>query len=191
MTKRTRVLRSADSVTKQNLSTMSIFEHVKHLAGNKRRNLGWYRDTVRAIVNQKDLYATMASLEESLTPEPGNMYLFEYNATYAKKLPYYDTFPLVYALGGGTKFLGLNMHYLGLKHRMKFISDLENKNQISFPIQCFHWYVFDGLETPLYKVEREDYKSAIFLPIESFVSRRGGTYRSVDRQFVWNEGLHK
>ncbi len=194
MGKRTLVSRpfkGFDNVTKENLGSLTIFEHVKRLAGGKRRNLSWYRDTTRMVCRQKDLYSTMSTLDESLGPIPGEMYLFEYDAVYAARLPYYDEFPLVYALSMGNPFLGLNLHYLGLKHRMQFIADLELRNTINFPPQCFHSYLFEGLNTPLYRVPREDYKTAIFLPIEKFVSRKGGGYRNVSRQLVWNEGLYK
>lgn len=66
-----RPFKGFDNVTKENLDSLTIFEHVKKLAGGKRRNLSWYRDTTRMVCRQKDLYSTMSTLDESLGPIPG------------------------------------------------------------------------------------------------------------------------
>jgi hypothetical protein len=177
-------MRGSDSVTVNN--RQNIFEIVRELAGSKPRSYSWYRNTVRTLSTSSDIYQTLGTLEDTMTPSSGEMYLFEYKSTYASKLKYYDEFPLVYIFRGGSKFYGANLHYLTPRARMNVILQLE-AGVANFPTQCFHYYVTNGLETPLFKINREDYKSAIFLPVENFVTRRKNMYKQFSKQTVWGE----
>ena len=165
---------------------MSIFQEIRELAGEEPRSYSWYRDAVRMHFQRSDLYSDMAEMEETMVPSGGELYLFEYKATYPKELKCYDQFPLVYVLNGGPKFYGANLHYLRHRSRMNVVLGLEN-GRVKFPKQCYHNYVIEGLETPMYKINREDYKTAIFLPVESFVSRRKGMYQQYSKSAVWGE----
>lgn len=165
---------------------MSIFQEIRELAGDEPRSYSWYRDAVRMHFQRSDLYNDMTDLEETLIPTPGELYMFEYKATYAAKLKYYDEFPLVYVLNTGTKFYGANLHYLRPRSRMNVILGLE-KGRVRFPKQCYHNYVIAGLETPLYKINKEDYRTSIFLPTESFVTRRNDMYQQYSKSAVWGE----
>lgn len=165
---------------------LNIFQEVKRLAGETPRSYSWYRDTVRSVASRNDIYSTLSSLEEVIIPTPGNLYLFEYKATYANKLNYYDEFPLVYVTQGGKNFSGANLHYLGFKYRLNAILQLE-EGRMEIPKQCYHNYVHEGLETPLFKINREDYRSAIFLPLENFVTRKKNSYKQLSKSFVWGD----
>jgi hypothetical protein len=177
-------LRGADSVTKNN--NLNLFQEVRNLTGGEPRTYSWYRDTVRTLATRSDVYQTMGTLEDTMIPSSGELYMFEYKAMYATKLKYYDEFPLVYVLEGGKKFLGANLHYLNHRSRMNVVLGLE-KGRAKFPKQCYHYYVLAGLETPLFKINREDYRTAIFLPVENFVSRRKGMYQQHSKTAVWGE----
>ena len=91
---------------------MSIFSEIKEAAGDEPRSYSWYRDNVRMYFQKTDLYTEMTNLEESMIPIPGQLYLFEYKATYARKLKYYDEFPLVAVTGiENWGFHGINFHW--------------------------------------------------------------------------------
>lgn len=174
------------SETPGSTGDLNIFQEVNRLAGNTPRSYNWYRDTVRSVANKNDIYSTLSTLEEVLVASPGNLYLFEYKATYAKKINYYDEFPLVYVIQGGKNFFGANLHYLGYKSRLNAILQLE-QGVMDIPKQCYHNYVHQGLETPLFKINKEDYKSAIFLPVENFVTRKKDSYKQLSKSFVWGD----
>ena len=55
---------------------MSIFSLVKDAAGDEPRSFGWYRDNVKTLFKISDLYADLVQQEETLTPVPGQMYMF-------------------------------------------------------------------------------------------------------------------
>lgn len=170
---------------------LNIFEQVDQLANKKSKGFyeqsySWHLETVRSVARKNDIYKTLSTLEDTLIPSAGNLYLFEYNATWAKKLPYYDEFPLVYMLQGGKKFFGANLHYLNMPTRYKVLKSIQNEKP-TIPKQCFHNYVYEGLDTPLFKINSEDWMKSIFLPLESFVSRQAGSYKQVSKSFVWGD----
>jgi hypothetical protein len=183
------VLRSKDQISKgfgQIQLSGSIFEDVRKLARTKPKSYSWYRDTVRMVSSKSDIYATLSTCEETLFPAGGKLYFFEYNATWARKLKYYDEFPLVYMLSGGKNFFGANLHYLNYARRVQVIESIVAGTP-TIPKQCFHNYVHAGLDTPLFEINSEDWKTAIFIPNESFVTRRRGLYQRVSKSFVWGD----
>ena len=187
-----KLLKNNDNVSKGfgNSSNYSenIFNHIQRLTKNKNKpkSYSWYRDNVRMLYNKSSFYKTLSSLEDTISPSGGTLYLFEYDATWGHKLKYFDEFPLVYVLEGGTKFFGANLHYLNLRQRLNIILQLQNGN-VKFPKQCFHNYVNQGLRTPLFKINNDDWITSIFLPIESFVTKKNGMYQKVGKSFVWGE----
>ena len=55
----------------------------------------------------------------------GGMYMFFYDAKHRKTLPYWDSFPLVIAVGPAENgFYGMNLHYLPIALRAKFLDEL-------------------------------------------------------------------
>ena len=63
----------------------------------------------------------------TLRPKYGIMNLFGYDPKHKERLPYYDTFPLIFPLEpakGG--FIGLNFHYLRPGARVAFLRSLAN-----------------------------------------------------------------
>ena len=99
---------------------MSIFQEIRELAGNEPRSYSWYRDTVRMKFQSGDLHSDMSEMEEAMIPTPGELYMFEYKATYAAKLKFYDEFPLVYVLSTGPKF-SQNFSYVSLSLSIFFL----------------------------------------------------------------------
>jgi len=56
---------------------------------------------------------------------PGRLYMYTYNPKTKDKLPYYDTFPLVFPFGKSKgSFIGLNLHYLNYPMRLMLMNKL-------------------------------------------------------------------
>lgn len=72
----------------------------------------WFRDQAKRVVSvNNDRLLKDPNAVDSL--EPGKLYLFAYDPKWKDKLPYYDTFPLVFPFRvDGDRFLGLNIHYI-------------------------------------------------------------------------------
>ena len=78
----------------------------------------WYRNAARDVNVTPNRLMKRNQTKFTRNAEPGNMLLFNYDPKTKKKLPYYDTFPLIFVVGPAADgFFGLNMHYLPLKQR--------------------------------------------------------------------------
>ena len=123
----------------------------------------------------------------------GSMYMFFYDAKHKETLPYYDKFPLVIVLQeapGG--FLGLNLHYLPLSLRAKFLDallDTANNNRydnstkfritydtlrsvarMKYYKPCIKHYLASQVRSKFAKVPAPEWEIATFLPTADFVS---------------------
>tara|TARA_B100000287_G_scaffold433481_1_gene495317 strand:+ start:327 stop:1145 length:819 start_codon:yes stop_codon:yes gene_type:complete len=136
--------------------------------------------------------------------KPGELFLFNYNPTNKSKLPYYDTFPLVFIIENYTDgFLGMNLHYLPIplrerlflnllpyatgdvdvskeglatdQTRIKLTYDLLNKtSKLRFFRPCVRRYKYNRIDSRLLKIPSADWMIAIYLPIERFVKKKRG-----------------
>lgn len=117
----------------------------------------------------------------------GNMFMFFYDAKHKDTLPYWDAFPLIIAAGkapGG--FYGLNLHYLPLTYRAKFLDalmEITNNNRFDETTRfkakynllkksrkfryfepCFKHYLLEQVEGKISYVPPPEWEIAIFLP---------------------------
>lgn len=162
--------------------------------GNTVKSYQWYMKRIRELgLNKiKPRTALTSPIGELVsTVRWGDMYLFMYDPENKNKLPYYDMFPLVIpfrVVKGG--FLGLNLHYLPPLLRMKLLGRLTKladtptlsdatrlrmtwniiKNVGRFPEvrPCVKRYNLPFVRSRFLKINPEDWKAAILLPIETF-----------------------
>jgi hypothetical protein len=123
--------------------------------------------------------------------EIGQMMLFNYDPKLKRKLPYYDTFPLVFPIEPRDKgFLGLNMHYLPLRQRamlMDALYTLRTDNRydestalkISYQIlkrsaryklfkPCVKHYLNSHIKSRRIKIDPVEWDMALFMPLQRF-----------------------
>lgn len=135
---------------------------------------------------------------------PGELYLFMYDAKTADQLEYWDMFPLVFPFRKMPDgFIGLNMHYLPYQIRIRLLDRLmdfrTNKtlnehtrlkyswsmisgvSRYAAASSCVHRYLLTNIETPLKKIDSNDWATAMMLPVERFVG--------ASKQRVWTESL--
>jgi len=99
-------------------------------AGLKSRSLEsltWFRQKVQTLKLSSEAFYRQSSLKKLAGRRylEGRMYLFFYDAKTKKKLPYWDRFPLVFILEMKQDgFIGLNLHYLPPKIRVRFLYEL-------------------------------------------------------------------
>ena len=105
-----------------------------------------------------------------------NLNMFIYSPKFAKKLPYYDTFPLVMPLEKyDNGFLGLNFHYLPYALRARLLDaagqDRLNVNEViksRLTKPTIKRYLFGYLRSMCLRIEPEDNLTAIMLPVQRF-----------------------
>ena len=90
------------------------------------KSYDWYRKQVRSMTTP-GARSLINKGKATLRPKYGIMNLFGYDPKHKERLPYYDTFPLIFPLEpakGG--FIGLNFHYLPPLARVRFLRSLAN-----------------------------------------------------------------
>jgi len=174
--------------------TNNPFEQIRAKAGDQQKSFDWYMRQVRAVaktINSPNnvLSSEIGQLTQKV--EIGQMYMFLYDAKHKETLPYYDRFPLCLpiepAKGG---FYGLNLHYLPYMLRAKLLGKLLDtvtdltlsdtskmkynwnmlKNVTRFPeVQpCVKRYLTTQMQSRMLKINPQDWKASIFLPVEDF-----------------------
>ena len=122
---------------------------------------------------------------------PGGMFMYFYDPKTKDTLPYYDKFPLTVIVGpapGG--FTGLNLHYLPMVLRAKFLdalmditSDKKYDDNTKFNLTyntlkkassmryfkpCFKRYLTANVKSRFARVPASEWEIATFLPTASF-----------------------
>jgi len=178
----------ADSVATDFISSMKA---------KGRKALDWFKKIVRKT--QRAAMPASTGRREILTdrntgittrPIIGRMYLFQYDAKWKEKLPWWDMWPLIfpfdYAKGG---FYGINLHYLPPNARADLMIRLikaqgsggkmdENfKMKLSYniitkykpAIPCIKRYLFGQVRGKgFYGISAEDWSYAAALPLQKF-----------------------
>ena len=119
----------------------------------------------------------------------GHMYLFEYDAKFKMRLPYWDSFPLVYVTQATrNEFWGANLHYLAPKKRVIVARQLM-EGRINIPKSCFHKYLTSNVDGYFLDLASAEWATAILLPLENFVRNvKGKAGRtSYTKEMVWED----
>ena len=154
------------------------------------KSYDWYRKQVRSMTTP-GARSLINQGKATLRPKYGIMNLFGYDPKHKERLPYYDTFPLIFPLEpakGG--FIGLNFHYLPPLARARFLRSLadttSNKKFDKSTRYNINWrnntfmkktakhYLFNHVRTSFLNITAEEMAIAIFLPVARF--RKGSPY---------------
>lgn len=91
----------------------------------QRDSRNWYRNAAEKVtsVNRQRMMTDKENIKDKIMANDiGRMYMFFYDPKHKQKLPYYDTFPLVFPIEFKSDgFLGINMHYLPHMLRAKLM----------------------------------------------------------------------
>ncbi len=171
--------------------------------------IDWFKSIVRKT--QKAAFPASSGRREIMTdrnigveggkPTIGQLYLFQYQAKWADKLPYWDMWPLIfpfdYAKNG---FYGINLHYLPPNARaalmirlikaqgsggnmnesfkLKLNYDIITKFKPAIP--CIKRYLFGQVQGKgLYGISGEDWSYAAALPLQKF--------QKESAKYVWQQ----
>jgi len=194
------------------LTTLSDEKIAAQLPLMSRDALQWLRLKVAALKNptviargitrEKDRHTRINDYRKFLI---GGMYMFAYDPKTKADLPYYDRFPLVMPLKREADgFIGLNLHYLPIGYRIRFLKKLitlaqydgEDIRRIRMTYDilnatsryrefkpCIKKYLLPQIESRIIKVESEEWDTAIFLPVHQFRKEKAPT--------VWQESVEE
>ena len=156
-------------------------------AKGRPKSTQWYKDKIKEFgtPGAQDL---IRDGKRNNKPFYGKLNMFFYNPKFKKKLPYYDTFPLVLPLERyGDGFLGLNLHYLPIPLRIKLLDrlvDYSNNTQfdestriivdysrlkkIKLIQPTIHKYLASQVQSQFRRIDADEFTVATLLPVQRF-----------------------
>jgi hypothetical protein len=158
-----------------------------------KSSLNWYFRKISELnfdyVSPKQLIEHQNNVKKQIWY--GQMYHFLYSPKYKEELPYYDKFPLVFPVQRvDNGFLGINLHYVGLKTRMNLMKQLYNYQTndasegkirliLSYRLlnktksleefrPCLKRYLYSHIQSNFLKIDYSEWNTILFLPTEHF-----------------------
>ena len=177
-------------------------------AGAKARAAGdWFREKVKQAGASAKMKAVTPNQLLRRQPDDnillGKMFFYKYDPKFAKKLPYWDMYPLVLpfekAPGG---FYGLNLHYIPPRDRAVLMDNLNQyasnnkydkttRLELSYrllkrygrAVPCVKRYLGDRIVSQTVRIDADEWEIAIFLPVERFQKASKGEVWADSRRF--------
>ena len=171
-----------------NSSMANIFGPIKDRQAGVLKSAQWYRNAVQGIANKATSTGLMRQGKLNQRPSAGRLNMFFYDPKTKKKLPYYDTFPLILPVDtfkGG--FVGLNFHYLPYIMRFRLLQDIQKyasntqfdsttkimatyttlKN-IPMIKPTIKKYLWRHVRSNFLRVDADEMAIAVYLPLQQF-----------------------
>ena len=156
-------------------------------AKGRPKSTQWYKDKIKEF-GQPSAQNLIRDGKRNNKPFYGKLNMFFYNPKFKKKLPYYDTFPLVLPLETyDDGFLGLNLHYLPIPLRIKLLDrlvDYSNNSQfdestrlivdysrlkkIKLIQPTIHKYLASQVQSQFRRIDADEFTVATLLPVQRF-----------------------
>jgi len=179
----------------------------KQIPAQTKRSRDWFRNQLSGTRMKADDLLSDPQLEYRTRPGPGRMYTYFYDPKHKSTLPYYDRFPLIIMVDKAPKgFYGLNLHYLPLPLRAKFLDQLmtitNNKRfdegtkfKASYELlrssssmnmfrPCFKHYLIHKVESEIKMIPADLWEIAAFLPTARFKGARASKVHSDSRKMI-------
>ena len=172
-----------------------------------RESREWFRKKARSMRVNRSQLMQEDEIQLKSRSVTGAMFMFFYDPKHKKTLPYYDSFPLVIVVGGAEGgFIGLNLHYLPIPLRAKFLDALmdttNNKkydNSTKFALSyemlksaskmkyfkpCYKHYLTKHVRGKMAFVPAPEWEIATFLPTADFQKASAGTIYGQSRSMI-------
>ena len=108
------------------MAIKNFIQQVQQATKGRPKSTEWYRDKIKEFGTPKTL-DLIRDGKQAKSPFGGRLNMFVYAPKFARKLPYYDTFPLVLPLENYYDgFLGINLHYLQISLRIRLLDRLND-----------------------------------------------------------------
>ena len=167
----------------------------------------WFREKVKQAGASARMRAITPTQLLKRQPDDnimlGKMFFYKYDPKFAKKLPYWDMYPLVFpferAKGG---FYGLNLHYIPPKDRAVLMDSLNQYasndkydktttleltynllKRYGKAVPCVKRYLGDHVKSSTVRIDADEWEIAIFLPVERFQKESKKTVWADSRRY--------
>ena len=169
------------------MAQSKFIQSVLDAAGGRPRSTQWYRDKIKEF-GKPGALDLIRDGKRNNKPFYGKLNMFFYDPKFKKKLPYYDTFPLVLPLETyNDGFLGVNLHYLPIPLRIKLLDRLvDYSNNTAFDESTrlvvnysrlkniklikptIHKYLAGHVKSQFRRIDADEFTVATLLPVQRF-----------------------
>ena len=169
------------------MAQSKFIQAVKDEAKGRPRSTQWYRDKIKEFGKPTTMDLIRDGKRDN-KPFYGKLNMFIYDPKFKKKLPYYDTFPLVLPLETYSDgFLGINFHYLPIPLRVKLLDrlvdfsnntkfdestrlvvDYSQLKNINIVKPTIHKYLAGQLKSQFRRIDADEFTIATLLPVQRF-----------------------
>jgi len=180
------------------MARSNYIQSVIDAAAGRPHSTDWYREKIKEFGTPKTL-DLIRDGKRAARPFFGRLNMFVYGPKHAKKLPYYDTFPLVLPLEKyNDGFLGINFHYLPIPLRVKLLDrmfDYANDNDfdedtilrvnyraiksIKLIRPTLHRYLAGFTKSQFRRIDADEFTVATLLPVQRF--------KKASEEAVWSD----
>jgi hypothetical protein len=177
------------------------------LPARNKKSREWYREKARSLtsITSGSIISNANRGKRAVTDvRPGTMFFYAYDPKHKETLPYYDIFPVIFAVDMYEDgFLGINLHYLPYSMRGKLMdalykisSDkrftpqtqlklsyrvLKGASQMSAFKPCLKRYLYGHIRSKIVEVYPVEWDAACFLPVANFKKK--------SQQDVWSHSI--
>ena len=182
------------------MAQSKYIQSVVKAAGGRPKSTEWYKDKIKEFGKPKSL-DLIRDGKRNAKPFYGRLNMFTYNPKHRKTLPYYDTFPLVLPIERYQDgFLGINLHYLDIKQRMRLLDrlvDFSNNTKFDESTKLIvlgkykrlskirgvrptiHRYLAGNVMSHFRRIDADEFTVATLLPVQRF--------KKASAKEVWKE----
>jgi hypothetical protein len=163
----------------------------KGITPRSKESRAWFMNKAKNLNVSRSKLMKEEPIELRSRPAVGRMYMYFYDPKHKETLPYYDRFPLIIMVGPAPRgFMGLNLHYLPLDVRAKFLDallgtinneryDESTRFRLSYDMlkrasrlkafrPCLKRYLSSHVRSRLALVPAPEWEIATFLPTADF-----------------------
>jgi len=169
------------------MAQSKFIQSVVKAAKGRPKSTEWYRDKIKEF-GKPGAMDLIRDGKRNNKPFYGRLNMFFYDPKLKKKLPYYDTFPLVLPLEPyADGFLGINFHYLPMTLRLKLLDtvvDFSNNTKFDESTRLavdysklkkfniikptLKRYLAGRVKTDFRRIDADEFTVATLLPVQRF-----------------------
>ena len=197
----------AESTQEGFLDTLKSAIKTSSATAKARAAGDWFREKVKQASASAQMRAVtptqLLKRQEEGSAALGKMLFYKYDPKFAKKLPYWDMYPLVFpfekAPGG---FYGINLHYVRPRDRAILMDQLNGfasndkydkttRLKLSYntlkrygrAVPCVKRYLGSHVVSQTVRIDADEWEIAIFLPVERFQKESASTVWKDSRRY--------
>ena len=185
------------------MAISKYMQAVKDEVKGRPRSTQWYRDKIKEFGTPRPLDLIRDGKRDN-KPFYGKLNMFLYDPKHKKKLPYYDTFPLVLPIENYPDgFLGINMHYLPIPLRIKLldrlvdysnntkfdestriVADYSQLKKVNLIKPTLHRYLAGQTKSQFRRIDADEFTIATLLPVQRFKKADSGEVWKDSRSMI-------